>query len=490
MRIFIQIFLTFSVFIISACGGGGGSQTLTSPPPVADVIFKNPTSLPDLKPVYEKLCGYNTNLQNIFVADLNKDGKKDLILTLWCNQPSGLLTDAPSINGVIALTQQSDGSFINETKKIFGVDLINLNGVVVNGVINDFNKDGYDDIVFSVSREDGRLPSAYPASNHNEYNAFITSNGNGGYNITRQGQFAWNYGISLIDDGKGGNNVISVPIGYNWIIEVWSYVSGWVLDNTYQWVRGKSPLFTKDKALVEQEYPSIGLRLFSKIDNSWILNDSYSFGSFIQVPWLSWQQSLGTNNLFTINGKDYVGLNLENKCNLKLNPNDSELTSIVTLQAQEVIGGYKGGTVVESNNTLKNIAKLFAFETKNNRINQVVNFKINNFIEESSVYHLVCKDLNRDGYDDIMIQDWRPNTYPMIYLNDMRGSFNLVNNQFLPGLNQYKRGQSYIYEDIDGDGIKDLLHFPIVGLDSVSYSTINLLLYKGSRDLLSKDTVQ
>jgi len=474
------------VLFLAACGGGGGSGSAPTPQPVEQSLFQAPVELPELKSVYNLLCAHNTNLQNVYVADLNKDGKKDLVLTFWCSQVAGVVYNGPVVNGTVVLIQQNDGTFINDTKKMFGVDYINFNGVVINGVVHDFNNDGYDDIVFSINREDGRLPSEYPATNHNEYNAFITSNGNGGYDIIRQGQHAWHYGLSLIDNDNGGKDIISIPIGYNWIIEVWNYVTGWNVNSTYQWVRGTQPLFTKNKALVEQEYPLKGLRLFTKSNNTWSQVDSYSFGDFIQVPWLSWQKSLGTNSLITIDNRDYIGTRLEHKCNLKVNPSDTDFTSIIALQADEIVGGYKGGTIVESSNYLVTKSKLFAFETKSNKINRI-SIKIDNFVEESDVYHLVCKDLNNDGYDDIMIQDWRPKSIPMIYLNDKSGGFNRVNTVNIPGINQYNRGQSYIYEDLNGDGIKDLLYFPIAGLNSEVFNTVKLLLYKGNRHLESKD---
>jgi hypothetical protein len=277
-------FILILSLVLAGCGGGGSSPAPTPvPQPIEISLFQSPVELPDLKNVYNRLCEYNTNLQNIYLADLNKDGKKDLVLTLWCSQVAGTPSDGPVVNGVIVLTQNNDGTFTDSTKKMFGVDYINLNGVAINGVVYDFNNDGYDDVVFSVSREDGRLQSPYPATNHNDYNAFITSNGTGGYNVIRQGQFAWNYGISLIDNDNGGKDIISIPIGYNGVVEVWNYVTGWIVNTTHQWISGSHPLITKNKALVEKEHPFRGLKLFTKSNNTWSLVDSYSFGNFIQI---------------------------------------------------------------------------------------------------------------------------------------------------------------------------------------------------------------
>jgi hypothetical protein len=484
-------FILILSLVLSGCGGGGGGGSSPAPTPTPQSVevplFKAPVELPDLKNVYSRLCDYNTNLQNIYVADLNKDGKKDLVLTLWCNQIAGTIYNGPVINGIIVLIQQSDGTFVDDTKKMFGVDFINLSGVVINGVVHDFNKDGYDDIVFAVNREDGRLPSEYPALNQNEYNAFITSNGKGGYDIIRQGQFAWNYGVSLIDNATGGKDVMSIPIGYNGIVETWNYNTGWNLNTEYQWVRGNGPVFMKDQAVVDKSWPDLGIRLFSKTNNTWSQVDSYSFGDYTQVPWLAWSKSLGLVSLMTINNKDYVSISMEHKCKLKFNPTDTDYKTIVALFGKEIIGGYKGGVVDESSGLLTPKTTLMAFDTKSNKINKISTFKIDNFVDSTDVYHMVCGDLNNDGYDDIMIQDWRKGTSPMIYLNDKANGFNRVNTSNIPGLYQYNRGQSYIYEDLDGDGIRDLLHFPIVGLNNPIFNSVKLLLHKGNRHLEAKD---
>ena len=283
---------------------------------------------------------------------------------------------------------------------------------------------------------------------------------------------------------------MSIPIGYNGINEMWNYISGWKLDTSFQWLSGTNPLITKTKAFVEMGFSYVGFDLFTKTNGNWNKVDSYSFGEYVKVPWLSWQKNMGYNNLMNIDGKDYAGVTFEQKCNLKIKPEDVDFTNIIAMQANEIVGGYQGGTIVEGVTNLTKKAKILAFETKSNKITKVATFKIDNFIEKTDTYHLVCKDLNNDGYDDIMIQDWRYGTVPMIYLNDKAGGFNMVSTVNFPGLNQtqYTRGQSYIYEDLNGDGVRDLLYFPIIGLNEYNeYTSVKLKLYKGNRHFETKD---
>jgi hypothetical protein len=84
-----------------------------------------------------------------------------------------------------------------------------------------------------------------------------------------------------------------------------------------------------------------------------------------------------------------------------------------------------------------------------------------------------------------MIHQWTANHKIALYLNDGNGSFSLVDNKLFPIPNQFKKGIFQKYQDIDGDGIPDLLVTPTVGLN-VDEKPI-FYLYKGKRKLTLKD---
>jgi hypothetical protein len=64
--------------------------------------------LVSLKDKYSSLCGESAGMQNAIPVDLNRDGKKYLLLNLWCPSPAQPIY-APTKNLLIALIQVSPG---------------------------------------------------------------------------------------------------------------------------------------------------------------------------------------------------------------------------------------------------------------------------------------------------------------------------------------------------------------------------------------------
>ena len=87
-----------------------------------------------------------------------------------------------------------------------------------------------------------------------------------------------------------------------------------------------------------------------------------------------------------------------------------------------------------------------------------------------------------DGYDDIVLRPWGKNALPMIYINDGTGNFALVDTSKFPMPPDAFRATSPIYADIDGDGIRDLIYWPLTGVDGSS-STIQYQILKGQRNI-------
>ncbi len=461
--------------------------------PVVTLFASSPQLLPDLRAKYDSLCGNNVSVANALSANLtgHKDGKKDLVFNLVCGQiPPGLVTAAPTVNGVVAFIQQADGSFIDGTKALFGVDMVDLIGVGNQAVVYDFNNDGYEDIVFAVTGEDGRaLPQG--STSNNRQNVFITSIGNGAYKVERLGWFSYNFHIQLVDNELGGKDVITEPIGYGGKPGAYRYKNGWTEIAGYEWVSFMATFFKERKlnegstVAITQSRTNGALDLFTRTPNSsWAKNSTWGFPNVTTAPWLGWNGDTGTATVMTFGGKDYVSITFEQGCELKRKPSDEPIALIV-LNTNEIVGGYKGGVIVESSATLKPVTKLMAFSISNNSLSNI-DITLSNEATAIQFYRIACGDVNSDGYDDIVVMPWGRSALPIIYINDGLGNFNLVDTTKLPIPSTEFTDSTMIYTDIDGDGNRDLLYWPLTKLNG-NPTNVRYQLYKGQRNISAFD---
>jgi hypothetical protein len=103
-----------------------------------------------------------------------------------------------------------------------------------------------------------------------------------------------------------------------------------------------------------------------------------------------------------------------------------------------------------------------------------------NEVQNIQFLHISCGDLNADGSDDILVMPWGANAIPIVYLNDGAGNFSLVDTSKLPVPSTDFREATMLYVDINGDGIRDLLYWPLTAL-SGNPSKVQYQIFKGLR---------
>lgn len=501
------------LFLLSAalagCGGGGESTSsyqvkTTSTPTVVPTVVPTaielapkplfettPSLLPNLREKYDLLCGSNVSVQNAIPIDFNNDGKKDLLFNLWCRR-SDETYYGPTVNSLVALIQLSDGSFVDRTKEIFGSDIVDIGGVGYGYIIADFNGDSYNDIVFAVNREDGRGgpdPTAQMAET-----VSLMSDVKGHYSQIKFGLPKWGGDVRVIKDSKGKDMALIIPSGYS-NAEVWSFNGTWSQVTNYSWLKN-NPV-TLGSALVNKFDNGIKLELWNFINGIWKRMLEYNYLKHISVTVTPKVGSPYTSTIFTVDDNDYLDMGgLYEGCSLKRTKN-GPTEAIYVFLGRLIPGRYNGQPIVSGwpsdyNNgfpTLKLIS-LGSLEQSNgiNAITLATDELDGNF------YHIECGDLNGDGLDDILIRN--TGYYPIVYINDGSGKFKKLDSKFLPNK---KYGMSEIYVDLDGDGIKDLLYFPIseynperihpydANFNGDKTTTVQFKLYKGNRYISSKE---
>ena len=485
-NIYLRIFSLLILCFLNGCGGGGGgggssnvagaSASLTAPP-----LFANaPILSPDLKSKYDLLCGSLANMQNIIPIDLNKDGKLDLLMNIWCGSTPGLTNDKPVPNTIIALIQGENFTFQDKTEQIFGKSLIDIGGVGIRYVKYDFNGDGYDDIVFAVNMEDGRKGSTtlVPC-------ATIMSDGRGGYKAEKIGSNEFSQGLTLKDNEFGGKDVVLMPSN-----EVLRYANGWNIVDKYDWIGWVQTIFeprTTSNLASEIAYAQGAASTdynYYKLNNSiWENRGSYSLpGKY--VPFISYTGDLGQTKMFNMDGKDYVIGGFVESCLFKRN-SVSNYEMIGLIVGNEIVGNYNGGILYE-NASYPVMSKFISLGLDNNNVFGRLPIVVNNELQGISPHRMNCEDLNSDGYDDIVIYRWRGGEKPIIYLNNKNGGFNRVKDTNFPIYTTVEAGQLYV--DIDGDGIRDLIYYPILQNYRGNVNYGRLIIYKGNRQINSADS--
>ena len=465
----------------------------TSSSCVNPIFINNPILLPDLKAKYDLLCGKDVHVQTAIPIDLNKDGKIDLVFTLWCpHKPAGENYIGSEPNTIVALIQTSPGIFVDNTKEIFGSDLVEIGGVSNGYLVTDLNNDGYEDLILTCMREDGRNPSDVNASNMKCQTVSFISDGKGKYNKISFGNPLWNEEVQMIKDKNGNKQIILIPNSYN--AEIWSYNGQWSSVGKFSWM-DRSPVFvpspSANKTLKAINRIDSGVRfeVWNDINGNWAKVSDYNYIKKIQVDALDYSSGSNANSTFKINilnldGQDYIDYaGVYEGCTLK-RTKDSPLEVFYSFLGDPIVGGYKGGIVnyIWGPPVFKLIATGISDQSNTFQPNILISDRL-----QSNFYHMSCLDLNGDGLDDVLV---RTSGAPFIYINDGTGKFGRLNPNFVP---TEPNGSSFIYLDIDGDGINDLLYFPIdrwqYGYWISGANKVQFQLYKGNRSINQDDLI-
>ena len=504
MKKFARIisFLLFLALMVSCGGGGGGGVTPPSvSQPPATPFAATAQLLPDLEPIWASFCPNppaGRSLQHVVPADLNKDGHTDLVVYLWCS-PVVAGTDFSGVtpSRIVAFLQDAQGNFTDRTQTIFGASTVIPGGVGEYYITGDFNSDGYVDIVWSLNREDGRSINNPPTTQYVK-NIALMSQGNGTYSKVEFGNPAWGASLSAMDNASGGQDLIATSFSQSPQAWTYSQSNGWTAVSGYDWVGGQGALFfsrasqgvASTQAINTVSTQSqIGVQLYSSASGTWTSSGGFYYPASV-IQKVCCNNTQATPAAFvSIDGKDYVDPSFSGTCQIRRTPT-SPPEALTVFDAQEIVGGYTGQVVVYGQTQLREWFKIMSFSPAGGGTLVRNSLTIRNEITtDVKSNRMTCTDVNGDGYDDIVLHASKNNQTPVVYLNDRSGAFDLVAaSAYQVSPNYGGQGLSnYIISDVNNDGLKDLIYFPIIGTSGTS---TQLQLYKGLRAINSTDIVR
>lgn len=464
-------------------------------------LFAASLELPSLGSEYRLCDGNYPHVQSIALANLSghTDNKKDIVLTMWCGVKGGTVYLGPIPNYAVFYKQDKNGSFSNSTESMFGVRGLDQGGVAWKPIVHDFNKDNFDELIYPVLGEDGRAD--HPGYTVDRPSSFITSVG---------GQFKHEF------KGPSFGHISKIKISSNNEILVtgnryWSYNNGWQEHKGYNWYHLGMVFYIKDSIDKIPNYATVPrgprLELWAKSINNniknianciycngddWVEIDNFVFPSK-SVPIISWRKEQSYVDMITIDGKQYIYPLMEKMCELKVYPNEKSHT-FIAFSTLKLDNSYQDGTTLEEGKNMSNAMIPLLFDYKNNKLERT-NIIINNWVEKLSPYDLECEDVNNDNYEDIVLipgsanginGDTKGRGKPFIYLNNQNGTFSLVNHNNFPEAPSTYFDTTSVFKDIDGDGIRDFVFYPLSYKIS-STELAKFYVYKGKRHLNKLD---
>jgi hypothetical protein len=481
--------------VLAGCGGGGGdtpsSQMAVTPVSQAKIV-EQPyfIEVPNALKI-ENL--YSNTVAKVAAVDISGDGRDDIVIhQIGFDTNNTFLGNVPCQNILKIYVMQPDNTFVDQTSSyIQGNDL----GACSRKLrIYDINKDGRKDIVYAMNQEDGR--QYVKRSDIDAQNVAIVSNGNI-YSIKKFGTPNWYHSIGIGYDSNERPYVTAA--GYtrkdssNYYFDNKLTLSSTNYNNT-NLSPGAFELFTLSK---DKKHTNLLLQSSTTFPN-WTSADGFvqddsgtwrNIGSFSFAPIVSIAKGYSYSNQYSgdvpvFKYKDYhfTFAGMSESCKMRLTPDGDPV--VVFSMGGAVVPDYNGTTIYQKD--LKKIISIFKAATiVNNEVKEVPITFDNEQIEFNSD-HFDCKDVNNDGYDDIIRYPFSKDGLPLIYINNKNNGFTYYGTDKLPknstGWEKAElRNASSLLHDFDKDGFLDLLVY--APHDVIDVKNLTYKFYRGNKSI-------
>jgi hypothetical protein len=463
------------------------------------------------------------NLNNIYLVDLNKDNKSDIVIAFWQSvQNNNSATDAPTPNRLVILESQPDGSYKDTTAARFGTTNPVILGGELGGVgvadFGDINRDGTLDMLFALNRDDGRLGTQ---TSGDSYPTAIMSLPDGQYEIQKISKPVWGYFPQLIDLGNTTQAWMSQS-GYYASSKTYGYgITGNVdgqpaytyntANNSWS-VSGQPPVSGSFYVLPQQVSQGRVTQTLTMLwDSSTAFDPELALpGASFRIPIPALMQQTPSDDWvvqstaktfdyhpdqFTFNGNKQSGMVAYDGTDhfalieyfyrpghIELFPGSNPVvmaTRSMSLLDKNAATGQYTGTV--------NATKMDFFSVGASTVEKLP-VKVVGEQLDLAAWSYRYLDFNKDGLTDIVVEGWHSNLGPQdpasgapaVYLNTGAGVFVHLAESLFPkapeGWSRYAMSQVL---DANGDGHFDLLYFPAIA-NGQFISNLDWLLYLGN----------
>ncbi len=490
---------TVATAVLTACGGGGdGSapdKSISSVPTGTSTVVEVPyfIEVPNALKIENP---YSNTGTNITVADISGDGRDDIII----HQNGADTNNTPNVGNIPCqnvlkiYVMQPDNTFADQTVSyIQGNDL----GACSRKMrVADVNGDKKLDIIYAMNQEDGRRQTN--AHDMNAQNVVLLSNG-ATYTIKKFGIPSWYHSVGIGYDIN--ERVYVTGAGYtNKDVTAYYFDKPALLGSAPHNMNNLSAnafeLFSTSKT---KKHTNLLLQS-SNIHPNYTTADGYvqssdgrwnKVGAVTFMPLHSMARGIcwtgdDCGEIPVFKYKDYylTFAGMSETCQIRLKPDNDPV--ILFSVGGAIVPNYTNSGGVIKQNDLKTGAAFFRAATIVNNEVKEVPITIENEQPGYNSNFFDCKDVNGDGYDDIVRYPFSKSGLPLIYLNNKNNGFTYYGTTNLPNkptgweINNLANASS-IMHDFDKDGFMDILVF--AAQDVLNVKNVTYKFYRGQRKL-------
>jgi hypothetical protein len=472
------ILCIITAVVVTGCGGGSDSeQNISTTAPQTNTVAKVPdvyyeeikNAIPSLSLYYDKTCGKDANSFVLPSIDANNDGLNDLFIFLWCGVPEyGKVYEGPSINTLIGLLQNNDGTFRLGNQELFGKHFVELTGVVAERAdmgVGDFNGDGRRDIAFVPVLEDGRQLTydSNGASSWDTNPAVLLSQPNGQYAVEVVGPKGMYESLAVVN-GKAKDTFAAGGYLFSYENNKWNLVTlNFPADRTLHVSGNFATMNFFDGRRFGYQAGNLDANL------NFTQTQYLHISDLQKVPVYNNTQMGGKPSeeyLVTIDNKDYVLPAFNTVCVIP-DKNNNDYFIMAQFEAIALTERYVGqrlewntpgpGEVSGANG----ISRVFTYKVSKEKIEKI-NLSVfdKNF---KNVHYFDCVDIDGDGNIDLSVYIWgMSQEKSFIFLNDGE-NFKEVSQDKLPNISKIYHGHTTLKTDLNKDKQAEVIYGPGLG---------------------------